>query len=115
MIGSSLADAIFWVAVCCILMAQIAIVRSVFRARYTSAPGAARSSRGRELAWVLLPAAGLAVMLAFTWRALHPPPEADVRPDGGAGVVSAAAPTLANPVALAGRAAYAPSPAPETA
>jgi len=74
-----LSDAIFWIAVVCCAAAQLLILRSVFAAR-----GAGPASslppvrRPLEIAWALLPAVALALVLAMTWRAMHPAPR-DVR------------------------------------
>ncbi len=71
----SLADATFWVAAVACVVAQAAIVRSVLVARAPKLPPEARITpprRGVELAWTLVPAVALALVLALTWRALHP-------------------------------------------
>lgn len=69
------ADTIFWIAVVSCLVAQIAIVRSVFRMRgETPAGGLPRPRTGVEMAWVIVPAIALAGVLALTWRAIHPSP-----------------------------------------
>jgi heme/copper-type cytochrome/quinol oxidase subunit 2 len=65
MIPPVLADAIFWVAVACCVVAQAAIMRSVL-----AAPPAPR--RGLEVAWAAAPAVALALVLVATWRTLHP-------------------------------------------
>jgi len=74
----SLADAIFWVAVACCVVAQAAIVHSVVispsQSRVADAAGPASSARRLgELAWAVLPGIALGVVLAFTWRAMHAP------------------------------------------
>ena len=68
------ADLMFWVALVCCAVAQIAIIRSVF----TVTPGTAASAHGTpgyrratELAWALLPAVVLAALFWVTWRAMH--------------------------------------------
>ncbi|MGH7621255.1 MAG: hypothetical protein ACREMU_02855, partial [Gemmatimonadaceae bacterium] len=75
---ASPADAIFWVAVACCSVAQVAIIRSVFitqsrTAQSTgdtaTAPSPAR--RVAELAWAVLPSFALIVLFLFTWRAMH--------------------------------------------
>jgi heme/copper-type cytochrome/quinol oxidase subunit 2 len=73
-----LIDALYWVAVACCVVAQVAIVRSVLRA---GAPGrmpddaterrVPHSRRAVELVWVLVPAIGLAAVLVVTWRTIH--------------------------------------------
>ena len=67
MLSPKLADAIFWVAVAACLVAQAAILRSV---ALTRAGSAAR--RAAELLWAVAPAVALALVLAATWRTLHP-------------------------------------------
>jgi heme/copper-type cytochrome/quinol oxidase subunit 2 len=68
-----LADAIFWVAVACCSIAQLAILRSVIispiRANRETPPTPAR--RAAEVAWAVLPGVALAVVLVFTWRTMH--------------------------------------------
>ncbi len=79
-----LADATFWVAVVCALVAQIAIVRAALVASAPTAapttPAAARAEapmrRGREVMWAVVPGVVLAVVLYLTWRTIHPPPPA---------------------------------------
>jgi heme/copper-type cytochrome/quinol oxidase subunit 2 len=77
-----LADLIFWLAVVCCVVAQGAIVRSALRTpvQHTE-PGleVPRPRRAIEIAWTVLPAIGLALVLLFTWRAIHPSPGA-IRP-----------------------------------
>jgi heme/copper-type cytochrome/quinol oxidase subunit 2 len=69
----SLADAIFWIAVAWCVVAQLAIVRSVVispaRVGDNSPTSAAR--RAAEIGWAVLPGVALAVVLVFTWRAMH--------------------------------------------
>ena len=78
---SALSDAIFWVAVACCAVAELFILRSAFAAH--PAPGAdgalPRVRRPVEVLWAVLPAVGLALVLAATWRALHPSPESPAR------------------------------------
>lgn len=73
--------ALFWIAAACCLVAELAILRSVFFGRASSRNPArdggvesASSNRATELAWALLPAAGLLFILYFTWRAMDPAP-----------------------------------------
>jgi heme/copper-type cytochrome/quinol oxidase subunit 2 len=73
MISPILADAIFWIAVAACLVAQVAILRSVVVTRSGSA-----ARRATEIAWAVAPAVALALVLAATWRTLHP--GAEVRP-----------------------------------
>ena len=83
----TLADAIFWVAVACCALAQLAILRSVFAAhpRPGDGPAMPRVRRGVEAVWAVVPAIGLALVLALTWRAMHP----DVSPAPAAAIGSA--------------------------
>ena len=68
------ADGLFWTSVACCLIAQLYIIRSVRGARYVpSATAELPRHRGfLELCWAIVPAIGLAVLLVFTWRAIHP-------------------------------------------
>jgi hypothetical protein len=75
------ADAIFWIACACCILAQAAIVRSVIisPASRQSVDGAVRSAAARtmfgrrvvDLAWAVLPGIALAVVLFYTWAAMH--------------------------------------------
>jgi heme/copper-type cytochrome/quinol oxidase subunit 2 len=70
----AVADAIFWSAVVCCVVAQVAILRSAL-ARHRP-PANAPSTlpplrRGVELVWALLPALALAGVLVLTWRAVR--------------------------------------------
>ena len=82
-ITSLFIDALFWVAVACCVVAQLAIVRSVLRAGARAVPHEAgdrdvgvrplpQSRRVVELLWVLIPAVALAAVLFATWRTMHP-------------------------------------------
>ncbi len=67
-----LAEAIFWIAALACVLAEVAILRSSFAE--TGAHSSALvpvSSRRSELAWTILPALGLAVLLMFTWREVN--------------------------------------------
>ena len=77
MLPTNAADAIFWIAAVSCLIAQGAILRSVLAAR--TGRGAADAPRARqsvEIAWAVVPAVALALVLAATWRTLHPTPVA---------------------------------------
>jgi heme/copper-type cytochrome/quinol oxidase subunit 2 len=69
----SLADAIFWVAVACCVIAQSAIIRSVLvsPARIPDSQPTSASRRVVEIAWAVLPGIALAFVLLLTWRAMH--------------------------------------------
>ena len=70
------ADAIFWVAVACCTVAQLAIIRSaiVSPARIAGGEPTTRARRAAEIAWAVIPGIALAVVLMFTWRAVHAVP-----------------------------------------
>jgi len=71
---SHLADAIFWVAVACCTIAQVAILVSVVASPVRLADTSVRPSMARrssEVAWAILPGVALAVVLVFTWHAMH--------------------------------------------
>ena len=77
---SSVFDAIFWIAVASCALAQVAIVRSVLRMRgsaagtgHGSSPMLPRARPAIEIAWVVVPALALAIVLALTWRTMHAP------------------------------------------
>ncbi len=75
------ADGLFWTSVACCLVAQLYIIRSVRGARHEPVVGSAglpRQHGSLELFWAVLPAIGLAMLLTFTWRAIH----ANLRPAG---------------------------------
>lgn len=81
---SALSDAIFWVAVACCAVAELFILRSAFAAHPAHpaprADGALpRVRRPVEVLWAVVPAVGLALVLAATWRALHPSPDSPTR------------------------------------
>jgi heme/copper-type cytochrome/quinol oxidase subunit 2 len=69
----SLADAIFWVAVACCVVAQLAIVHSVVisPARVPGSQPTSATRRVAELAWAVIPGIALGFVLLFTWRAMH--------------------------------------------
>ena len=70
----SFADAIFWVGVVSCAIAQIAILRSVLRTRRAreSGPGVPHPRYAVEVAWAVVPAIALAMLLVATWRTMHP-------------------------------------------
>ncbi len=69
MTPTALSDLFFWVATAICAVAQVAVVRAALAGR---TPGASPSLvvRTRELFWVILPAALLALLLLWTWRSL---------------------------------------------
>ena len=71
----TLAQIVFWIAAGCCLVAQIALVHSAIRSPMSGSPDAAAvvmPRRSREIAWTIVPAIALALLLVFTWRAMHP-------------------------------------------
>ena len=87
----ALSDAIFWLAVACCVVAELFILRSALAARGAQPAGGTlpRVRRPVEVLWAVVPALALALVLAATWRTLHPdspdtptsapPPTRDVR------------------------------------
>jgi heme/copper-type cytochrome/quinol oxidase subunit 2 len=73
----TIASAIFWIAAACCAVAQIALIASAVR---SPMPGSAESAkvamprRSREIAWTIVPAIALTILLVFTWRAMQPAP-----------------------------------------
>ena len=69
----SLADAIFWVAVACCSVAQLAILHSVVisPARVAGSEPTSTTRRAGEILWAVLPGVALAAVLFFTWQAMH--------------------------------------------
>lgn len=68
----SFSDTIFWLAATCCALAQAAIIRSALRARAQRPDGSEAPSKPIEVAWTVVPAVVLALVLVLTWRALHP-------------------------------------------
>lgn len=74
------ATALFWIAAVCCAVGQIALIASAIRAPMEGSPESASMRmprRASEIAWTIVPAIGLAVLLVFTWRATHRPVAAD--------------------------------------
>ena len=70
----SLAEAIFWIAALACVAAQIALLRSSFRMKNSSKSELVPASpRTVELAWAILPALALSVLLFATWRKVVDP------------------------------------------
>ncbi len=67
------AEAIFWVAIGCCAVAQLAILHSVVVSpvRVAGSQPISMGRRWTEIAWAVIPGAALAVVLVFTWRAMH--------------------------------------------
>jgi hypothetical protein len=73
-------DAVFWIAVGCCVIAQLAILRSVLRVSSTrhstiESGSAAHSEsavhRAIDIAWAVIPGIALAFVLLYTWRAMR--------------------------------------------
>ena len=73
-------NVIFWFAALVCALSQAAIVRSALRARAQRPDGTAAPTRAIEVAWTVLPAVMLALVLLFTWHALHPQPSFPLTP-----------------------------------
>jgi hypothetical protein len=68
-----LADAIFWIAVACCSIAQLAILHSVIISPARMATRETSSARRTaEIAWAVLPGVALAFVFVATWQAMHP-------------------------------------------
>ena len=71
---------LFWAAAACCVVAQVALLLSAIRAPMAQPPQTASMrmpSRASEVAWTIVPAIGLVVLLVFTWRATHQPAAPD--------------------------------------
>ena len=73
----ALLDGLFWVAVVCCAIAQLYILRAVFRTlppRPTSvdALNVPMPHRQQEIVWAILPAFLLAAAFYGAWRSMHP-------------------------------------------
>jgi heme/copper-type cytochrome/quinol oxidase subunit 2 len=70
-----IADVIFWIAVACCSVAQLAIIHSVIvsPARAAGSPPTSGVRRAGEIAWAVIPGIALAIVLLFTWRAMQSP------------------------------------------
>ena len=67
------ADLVFWVALACCAIAQIAIIRSVLTVKPLESASEPMpvSRRATEVAWAVLPAVILGLVFWATWRAVH--------------------------------------------
>jgi heme/copper-type cytochrome/quinol oxidase subunit 2 len=67
-----LAEIIFWIAAFACVIAEIAILRSTYAARRVekSVLVPAAPARG-EIAWAVIPAVGLSLLLLMTWRRIE--------------------------------------------
>jgi heme/copper-type cytochrome/quinol oxidase subunit 2 len=71
----ALSNVVFWIAAACCVVAQLALVWSAI-----SSPMATASDtdvrmprRASEIAWTIVPAVALVMLLFSTWRAMHRP------------------------------------------
>jgi hypothetical protein len=72
-IRQSFADAIFWASLVTCVLAQVAILRSALLAPISpsSDPEVPRPRRSVEVAWTMVPAIGLLLLLSATWDAMR--------------------------------------------
>lgn len=71
----TVATAMFWIAATCCIVAQIALIVSAIRSPMSGSADSADVAmprRSGEIAWTILPAIGLVLLLLFTWKAVHP-------------------------------------------
>lgn len=66
-----LVDAIFWIAVACCAIGQLAIVRSVMKSPSAQSAGDSATPKLSEVAWAITPGFALAALLFYTWRAMR--------------------------------------------
>jgi hypothetical protein len=67
-----LAEIIFWIAAVACAIAEIAILRSTFAGRRGNKSELVPSSSPRgEIAWAIIPALALGVVLAATWQRIE--------------------------------------------
>ncbi|MDQ6829493.1 MAG: hypothetical protein M3081_11555 [Gemmatimonadota bacterium] len=91
-LSPALSNSLFWSAVACCAVAQIFIVRGAFQPqRVDVQEGVPRPRRAFELAWTIVPAVALAVVLVFTWRVMHPEAPAGGRHSSAGSVIVAGA------------------------
>lgn len=79
----AVADAVFWVALVCCVVAQVAILRSALARHLPPADAPASlpaTRRGVEILWAVLPAIALAAVLVLTYRAVQSRPTAPGTP-----------------------------------
>ena len=67
-----LAETIFWIAAVACVIAELAILRSTFAARTAKKSDLVPSASPRaELAWAIIPALALGVVLTATWQRIE--------------------------------------------
>jgi heme/copper-type cytochrome/quinol oxidase subunit 2 len=65
----ALADGIFWLAAIACVVAEIAILRSTYAARRVEKSDLVpTANRAGEVAWAIIPALALSVLLVVTWQ-----------------------------------------------
>jgi heme/copper-type cytochrome/quinol oxidase subunit 2 len=72
-VSPSLTSTLFWIAAACCAVAQVALIWSAIRAPMSGSTESASMrmpSRASEIAWTIVPAIGLALLLVFSWRAV---------------------------------------------
>ena len=73
LVSPSLIGVMFWIAAACCAVAQVALIWSAIRAPMSGSTESASMrmpSRASEIAWTIVPAIGLALLLVFSWRAV---------------------------------------------
>ena len=68
----AMSSIVFWIAVACCAVAQVALIWSAIQAPMSGSSESASMRmprRASEIAWTIVPAIGLAILLVFTWRA----------------------------------------------
>lgn len=75
--GVKFTTVLFWTAAVCCVVAELVLLRSLLfgRARAAEQEHArdVHASRPVQIAWALIPAAGLLLVLYLTWRAVDQP------------------------------------------
>jgi len=67
-----LAETIFWIAAAGCVIAEIAILRSIFLVRRVNQPQVIRvASPAGELVWAIIPVLALSVVLVATWQRIQ--------------------------------------------
>lgn len=87
-------SALFWILAACCILAELAILRSVFFGRAATflensgqARATPRPNRTAEIVWGVIPAVGLLLVLYLTWRAVDAPrPSAAAVTHGGVSI-----------------------------
>ena len=64
-----LAEGIFWISALACIIAEVAILHSTYAERGVEKSSLVPASRrSGEIAWAIVPALGLAILLIFTWQ-----------------------------------------------